>query len=143
MKRESREARDEQSSAAERHVSRRIFGETTAQERPVAVTTREALDRSRKTTLRITSVENSALNWVSMSLAGALDMTHCDCRERSARDEIRHIVGNSEADVINGSNKDQNRGCRRKDKDHMEFCCELCEAPLARGRLFVHELTSV
>ena len=44
--------------------------------------------------------------------------------------------------VIFGSDKDQNRGCRKKDKDHMEFQCELYEAQVARGRYFVHPLTS-
>ena len=39
------------------------------------------------------------------------------------------------------SDKDQNRECRKKDKD-MEFLCELYEAQAARGRHFVHELTS-
>ena len=29
-----------------------------------------------------------------------------------------------------------------KDKDHIEFLCELFEAQVARGRYFVHELTS-
>ena len=38
--------------------------------------------------------------------------------------------------------KDQNRGFKKKDKDHMEFVCELYEAQVARGRHFVHELTS-
>ena len=51
---------------------------------------------------------------------------------------MRHIVGSSEPDVIIGSDKDQNRVCKKKDKDHMEFLCELCEAQAARG----HELTS-
>ena len=70
-------------------------------------------------------------------------MTHCDYNVRPARDEMRQIVGNSEPDVIIGSDKDHNRGCKQNYKDHMEFCCELYEAPLARGRHFVHELTSV
>ena len=48
-------------------------------------------------------------------------MTHCDFSARSARDEMRHIIGSSEPDVITGSDKDQNRECRKKDKDHMEF----------------------
>ena len=55
---------------------------------------------------------------------------------------MRHIIGSSEPDVIIGSDKDQNRWCRKKDKDHMEFLCELYEAQVARGRHFVHELTS-
>ena len=139
MKRESHEARDEQSSAAERHVSRRIFGKTTAQER---ATTQETLDGSRERTMRIANVENSPLNWVSISSAGALDMTHCDFSVRSARDETRHMIGSSEPDVVIGSDKNHNRRCRRTDKDHTEFLFELYEAQVARGRYFVHELTS-
>ena len=54
---------------------------------------------------------------------------------------MRHIIGSSEPDVIVGSDKDQNM-CREKDKDHVEFLCELYEAKVARGRYFVHELTS-
>ena len=53
---------------------------------------------------------------------------------------MRHIIGSSEPDVIIGSDKDQNKECRKKDKD-MEFLCELNEAQGARGRHFVHELT--
>ena len=55
----------------------------------------------------IANVENSALNWVSMSSAGALDMTHCDFSATAARDEMRHIIGSSEPDVIIGSDKDR------------------------------------
>ena len=69
-------------------------------------------------------------------------MTNCDFSERRARDEMRHIIGSSEPDVIIGSDKDRNRGCKEKDKDHVEFLCELYEAQAAQGRYFVHELTS-
>ena len=93
-------------------------------------------------TMRIAHVENNALNWVSISSAGPLVMTHCHFSARAARDEMRHIIGSSEPDVIIGSDKDRNRGCRNKDKDHIEFLCELFEAQVARGRYFVHELTS-
>ena len=55
---------------------------------------------------------------------------------------MRHIIGSSEPDVITGSEKHQNRECRKKDKVHMEFLCEMHEAQVARGRYFVHELTS-
>ena len=55
---------------------------------------------------------------------------------------MRHIIGSSESDVIIGSDKDQIRRCRKKDKDHMKFLCELYEAQVARSRYFVHELTS-
>ena len=71
--------------------------------------------------MRIANVENSALNWVSISSAGALDLTHCDFSVKSARDEMRHIIGSSEPDVIIGSDRDQNRECRKKDKDHIDI----------------------
>ena len=118
------------------------MGKTTLREQAVAVTTQEALDGSREKTMRIANVENSSLNWVSISSAGALDMTHCDFSVKSARDEMRHIIGSSEPDVIIGSDRDQNRRCRKKDKDHIECLCELHEAQVARGRYSVHELTS-
>ena len=57
-------------------------------------------------------------------------MTHCDFSVRSARDEMRHIIGSSEPDVIVGSDNDQNMVCRKKDKDHVEFLCELYERRL-------------
>ena len=71
--------------------------------------------------MRIANVENNTLNWVLVSSAAALDMTHCDFSVRSARDEMRHIVGINEPDVIIGFDKDQNRGCKKKDKYLMEF----------------------
>ena len=89
-KREPREARVEKSSTTEQHVPRMLLGTTTPQEHAVAVTTQEALDGSREKTMRIASVENNALNWVSISSARALDMTHCDFSAKSARDEMRH-----------------------------------------------------
>ena len=55
---------------------------------------------------------------------------------------MRHIIGSSEPHVIIGSDKDRNRGCKKKDKDHIEFLCELCEAQAAQGWYNVHELTS-
>ena len=108
----------------------------------VAVTTQEAFDGSREKTMRVANIENNSLNRVSISSAGALDMTNCDFSERRARDERRHIIGSSEPDVIIASDKDRNRGCKRNDKDHIEFLCELYEAQAAQGRYFVHELTS-
>ena len=75
-KREPREVRNERPSTNEQHVQRRILGKTTPREQAVAVNTQEALDGSREKTMRISNVENSALNWVSISSAGALDMTH-------------------------------------------------------------------
>ena len=141
-KREPREARDEQSTVTRQHVPRRMSGKTTPQGHAVAVTTQEALDEPREKTMRVANIENNSLNWVSISSAGALDMTNCDFSERRARDEMRHIIGSSERDVIIGSDKDRNRGCKKKDKDHIEFLCELYEAQAAQGRYFVHELTS-
>ena len=41
-------------------------------------------------------------------------MTHCDFSVKSARDEMRHIIGSSELDVIIGSDRDQNRGAERR-----------------------------
>ena len=139
-KREPREVRVEPSGTTEQHVPRRIFGKTTPRALAV-VTTQEALDGSREQTMRIASVENNALNRVSSSLGGAVDMTHCDFSGRP-RDEMRHIIGSSEPEVIIRSDRDRNRGCRKKDKDQIEFLCELYEAQVARGRYFVHELTS-
>ena len=81
-KREPREDRVEQSGTAEQHVPRRLFGKTTLQGLAVAVTPQEALDGSREKTARIANVKYSALNWVAISSAGALDMTHYDLRHR-------------------------------------------------------------
>ena len=50
--------------------------------------------------MRIANDENNALNWVSISLGGALDMTHCDFR----------------------SDKDRNRGAERRTKITYNFC---------------------
>ena len=135
-KREPHEARDEQSSTTEQHLPRRIFAKTAPQERAVAVTTQDALDGCCEKTTRIANVENNTLNWVSILSAGALGMTHCDFSVRLAQDEFTHIIGGSKPDVTIGSEKDQNRECRKNDKDPTELLCES-----ARGRYFVHELT--
>ena len=116
------------SETSNRASPRKTFQEeskTTLSEHTVAVTTLEALDGYREKRMRIANVENGTLNCVSISSAGALDMTHCDFSVRLAREEKRHTIGSSEPDVIIGFDKDQNRGCRKKDKDHMEFLCEL------------------
>ena len=84
--------------------------------------------------MRVANIENNSLHWVSISSAGAFDMTNCDFSERRARDEMRHIIGSGEPDVIIGSDKDRNRGCKKKEKDHIEFLCELYEAQAAQGR---------
>ena len=70
---------------------------------------------------------NNTLNWVSISSAGALHITHCDFSVRSARDDMRHITGGSGPDHITGSDKDQNRGCKRRDTDHITLLCQLYE----------------
>ena len=119
-----------------------FWGKRRHKRHAVAVTTQEAPDGYREKTMRIENVENQSLNWVSISSAGALDMTHCDFSAKTARDEMRHIIGGSELDVIIGSDKDQNRGCKKRDKDHLEFLRELYDAQVSRGRYFVHELTS-
>ena len=139
-----RKVRQAQTSVTEQLVPKRISAEKRRCRSTELrfVNTQESLDGYREKSMRIANVENDTLNWVSISSAGALGMTHCDVSERSARDEIRHVVGSSEPDVIIGSDKDQNRGCRKKDKDHVEFLCEVYEAQVARGRFFVHELTS-
>ena len=67
-------------------------------------------------------------------------MTNCDFSERRARDEMRHIIGSSEPDVIIGSDKDRNRGCKKDDKDQIEFLCELYEAQAAQGRCFCAQI---
>ena len=54
---------------------------------------------------------------------------------------MRHIIGSSKPDVIIGFDKDRNRGCKKKDKDRLQFLCELYEAQATQGRYFVHELT--
>ena len=92
--------------------------------------------------MRIVNVENNRLNWVSILSAGALDMTHCDFSVRSARNEMRHIVGSSEPDVIIGYDKDRNKGCKQKDMDHKELLGELYDAQVVHGHYFVHVLTS-
>ena len=137
-KRQPREARDEQSTVTRQHVPRRMTGKTT----PQGHATHVALDGSCEKTMRVANIENNSLNWVSISSAGALDMTNCDFSERRARDEMTHIIGSSEPDVIIGSDKDRNRGCKKKDKDYIEFLCELYEAQAAQARYFMHELTS-
>ena len=131
-KREAREARDEQSTVTRQHVPRRIFLKTTPQGHAVAVTTQEALDGFRKKTMRVANIENNSLNWVSISSAGALDMTNCDFSERRARDEMRHIIGSSEPDVIIGSDRDRNRGCKKKDKTISNFCANCTKHKLRR-----------
>ena len=69
-------------------------------------------------------------------------MTHRDFSLRSTRDDTRHIIGSSEPHAAIGSDKHQNRRCKKKDNYHMEFLCEFCESQAACGRYFVNELTS-
>ena len=60
-------------------------------------------------------------------------MTHCDFGVSSAPEVMRHIIGSSEPDAIIGSDKDQDRRCKKKDKDHMESLCELYEGLTCEG----------
>ena len=70
-------------------------------------------------------------------------MTNCDFSERrgARRNEDTSLEAASRTSSL-GSDKDRNRGCLKKDKDHIEFLCEQNEAQAAQGRYFVHELTS-
>ena len=49
-------------------------------------------------------------------------MTHCDFSARVARDEMRHIIGGSESDIIIRSDKDQNSGCKARTKMTWNSC---------------------
>ena len=90
--------------------------------------------------MRIATVEKQPIGFVCGSTPTW--RIACHFSARSARDEIRRVIGRSEPDVTIGSDRDQNRGCRKKDKDHTEFLCQLYEAQAACGRNFVHELAS-
>ena len=107
----------------EQHVLRRILRKTTPQENAVAFTTQEAPDGYREKTMRIENVENQSLNWVSISSAGALDVTHCDFSAKTARDE-RDASPEAVTWTSSSADKDQNRGCKKSDKDHLEFLYE-------------------
>ena len=61
------------------------------------------------TTTSVANVENNTLNWVSISSAGAFDMTYCDFSARSAFDEMRRIIGSCKPNVFIGSDKNENR----------------------------------
>ena len=41
-------------------------------------------------------------------------MTRCDFSGRAARDEMRHIIGSSEPDVVIGSDKVSEQGVQKK-----------------------------
>ena len=120
--REPREARDEQSSVTGQHVPRRMSGKTTLQSHAVAVTTQEASDRSHEKTLRVANVENNSLKWVSISSAGALDMTNCDLSERRARDEMRHIIGAASRTSSLGPTRTETGDVRRRTRTTSNFC---------------------
>ena len=66
-------------------------------------------------------------------------MTHCDASVRSARDKMKHNIGSNEPDVIIASHKDQKKVCKNKAQKNT---WKLYEAQVARGRYFVHELSS-
>ena len=81
----------------EQHFPRRISKKNDAVGAPSCrVTTQEALDGYREKTVRVAGVETNALNWVSISSAGAFDMTHCDFSAKLAREDMRHIMRSSE-----------------------------------------------
>ena len=142
MKRESLGGGNEQTNTDAHRVAKGMTGETAPSGRAVAVTAQEATDPFRENAVRIANVQRNISNWVTNSSAGVLDRTNCDFIVRSARDEMRQILGSCERDVVIGSVKDQSRGCRRKDEDHMESLCELYGAQVACGRYFVHDQTS-
>ena len=77
---------------------------------------------SREKDIRVANIENISLNWVSISSAGALDMTNCDFSEKPARDEMRHIIGSSEPDVIIGSDRTETGDVRRRTRTISNFC---------------------
>ena len=78
--------------------------------------------------MRVANIENNSLIWVSISSAGALDMTNCVFSERRARDEMRHIIGSSEPDVIIGSDKDR----RTRTRTISNFCANCSKHRLRR-----------
>ena len=86
--REPREARDEQSTAISQHVPRRMSRKTTPQGHAVAVTTQEASDGSREEAMRVANIKNNSLNWMSISSAGALDMTNCLASHYAITDNV-------------------------------------------------------
>ena len=135
MKRVLREVRDEYTIITEQHDPRRISRQTTTpSEHTVAVTTQEALDGYREKTMRIASIENNTLNWVSNASAGALDMTNRDFSVRSAQDAIRHCMSEAVSSMSSLClTKIRTEDARDKDKDHLKFLCKLCEASKRRA----------
>ena len=143
MKRESLGGGNEQTNTNAHHVAKGMAGETAPSGHAVAVTTQKATDGFRENAVRIANVERNMLNWVINSSSRVFDMTNCDFIMRSARDEMRQILGSCESDAIIGSDQSRGcRGCRRKDEHHMESLCELYGAQVACGRCLVHEQTS-
>ena len=96
----------------------------TPSEHSGAVTTQQAVDGHREHTMKIAIVENKTWNWVSISLAGSVEVVHGDFSVMSVRDDMRHIIGSSEPDIIFGSDKVPNRGYIRKYSDHMQLLFE-------------------
>ena len=72
--------------------------------------------------MRIANIEKNTSNWVSISSAGALDVTLSDFSMRSAPNEMRRVVGSSTPDVIIGSDEAQNRDARRRTKITWNSC---------------------
>ena len=90
-------------------------------EHAVAVTTQEALDGNRETMRRIASIENITLNWVSSSTREVLDMTISDFSVRTARNEIKHIIGSSPVSSL-GLTKIGTEGAGGWRKTTWSFC---------------------
>ena len=74
---------------------------------------------------------------------GPESLAICRSSARSARDEMRHIVGSSESNVIIGSDKASEQEMQREgQRSHGIACASCMKAQTARGRYFVHEPTS-
>ena len=65
-------------------------------------------------------------------------MRSCSFNTKTARDEVRRLIGIS---ILTGFDKDQIRKCRMEDGDQSGFLRELC-AQMACRRCFVHGRTA-
>ena len=74
--------------------------------------------------MRIENLENQSLSWVSISSAGALDMTHCAFSAKTSSEAVSRTSSP-------GLTRTKTRVCKKRDKDHLEFLCELDEAQVA------------
>ena len=68
-------------------------------------------------------------------------MISCSFNTKTARDEVRRLIGINEPSVLSGLDKDQNRKCRMKDGDRSGFLREL-NAQMACRRYFEHGHTA-